>query len=182
MVKELQAKDETMKLPKGPGGKGKEKPVEKRSAGFTFPRLFKRRIAPILQVSEIECGLTCLAMILSYYGRKTTLTELRSRMGVGRDGLSALTIVKAARHYDLRVRAVSLQKNDLRAVSLPAIVHWEFNHFLIVERWTKKYVEVVDPARGRQRLSMEEFDQGFTGVVIMLEPKANFDRQGQAPP
>lgn len=182
MVKELQAKDETMKLPKGPGEKGKEKPVKKRSAGFTFPRLFKPRISPILQVSEVECGLTCLAMILSYYGRKTTLTELRSRMGVGRDGLSALTIVKTARHFDLRVRAVSLQKSDLRAVSLPAIVHWEFNHFLIVERWTKKYVDVVDPAQGRQRLSMEEFDQGFTGVVIMLEPKASFDRQGQAPP
>ena len=67
------------------------------------------------------------------------------------DGLTALDIVKAARGYAMRVRAVSLQENDFRNVTLPAIVHWEFNHYLIVERWMPKYVDLVDPASGRRR-------------------------------
>src|SRR5579875_2434791 len=94
----------------------------------------KRRVPVLLQMSIVECGAACLAMILSYYGRATTVAELRERCGVGRDGLSALNLVKAARSYGLRVRAVSLEENDLRFVTLPAIVHWEFNHFIVVER------------------------------------------------
>src|SRR6185437_13138800 len=119
----------------------------------------------------------CLAMILSYYGRKTGIAEVRERCGVGRDGLSALAIVRAARQYGLRVRAVSLPRNDLRFVPLPAIVHWEFNHFVVLERWSAQRVEVLDPALGRRRLSAEEFDEGFTGVVIELEPGVHFTRQ-----
>jgi len=87
-------------------------------------------------MSGVECGAACLAMILLYYGRKTSVSEIREHCSVGRDGLSALSIVKAAREYGLRVRAVSLQENDFRFITLPAIVHWEFNHFLIVERWS----------------------------------------------
>jgi ABC-type bacteriocin/lantibiotic exporter with double-glycine peptidase domain len=115
-------------------------------------------------------------MLLSYYGRKTAVAEVRQRCQVGRDGLSALDIVKAARNYGMRVRAVSLQDDDLSRISLPAIVHWEFNHFLIVERASSTRVEVVDPALGRRRLGTEEFFNGFTGVVLMLEPGAQFER------
>jgi ATP-binding cassette, subfamily B, bacterial len=125
----------------------------------------------------VECGAACLAMILSYYGRKTSVSEVSTHCEIGRDGLSALSIVKAARAYNLRVRAISLKQNDLRFVTLPAIVHWEFNHFLIVERWSPKHVYVVDPARGRRRLTREEFDAGFTGVVIMLEPGVGFETE-----
>jgi ATP-binding cassette, subfamily B, bacterial len=137
----------------------------------------RKRVPVLLQMSMVECGAACLAMILSYYGRKSSVSEIRDHCGVGRDGLSALNIVKAARSYGLRVRAVSLQENDFRFVSLPAIVHWEFNHFLIVERWTPKYVELVDPGRGRRRVTAEEFDNSFTGVVIMLEPGVQFNRE-----
>jgi ABC-type bacteriocin/lantibiotic exporter with double-glycine peptidase domain len=129
-----------------------------------------------MQMSSVECGATCLAMILSYYGRKTGVSEIRERCGVGRDGLSALTIVRAARDYGLRVRAISLQKNDFRFVRLPAIIHWQFDHYLVVECWSPKYVDVVDPAVGRLRLTAEEFDISFTGVVILLEPAADFIR------
>ncbi|GHO45394.1 peptidase domain-containing ABC transporter [Ktedonospora formicarum] len=145
-------------------------------------RLWKGRITPQLQANEMECGLTCLGMILNYYGRKTTITELRSRFGVGRDGVSALSIVRAARDYGLRVRAVSLQSDDFKAITLPAIVHWEFKHFLIVEKWNKNYVEVVDPAQGRRRLTKEAFDESFTGIVIMLEPGVDFSQQGSTSP
>ena len=110
----------------------------------------------------VECGAASLAMILSYYGRKSSVSEVRDHCGVGRDGLSALSIVKAARSYGLRVRAIALQEDDFRFVTLPAIIHWEFNHFLIVERWTPKYVDLVDPAIGRRRVTAQEFDRSFT--------------------
>ncbi len=120
-------------------------------------------------------------MILQYYGRRTSVSEIRERYGVGRDGLSALSIVKAARNYGLRVRAVSLPNPDFRYVTLPAIVHWEFNHFIVVESWSTTSVEVVDPASGRKQLTPEEFDAGFTGVVIMLEPGVQFVRHTNPP-
>lgn len=113
-------------------------------------------------------------MILGYYGQHISIEEIRTRTGVGRDGLSALGLVQAARSYGLRVRAISLQKPNLRDVRLPAIIHWSFNHFLIVERWSERSIEVVDPASGRRRMTPEEFDAGFTGVVLMLEPGEQF--------
>jgi ATP-binding cassette subfamily B protein len=155
-----------------------EKPRQRRSTRF---RLWRKRVPPVTQMSEVECGAACLAMILQYYGRKTSVSEIRDRCGIGRDGLSALAIVKAARQYGLRVRAVSLPNTDFRYVTLPAIIHWEFNHFIVVERWSPRYVDVVDPALGRRRLTAEEFDEGFTGVVIMLEPGVQFVRHTHLP-
>jgi HlyB family type I secretion system ABC transporter len=144
--------------------------------------LGRRRVPALLQMTEVECGLTCLAMLLSYHGRKTSVAELRSRFGGGRDGSSALSIVKAARTFGMRVRAISLQHSDFRHVMLPAIVHWEFDHFVVVERWSRKYVWVVDPAGGRKRFTCEEFDKGFTGIVITMEPGVHFDRQSSPRP
>ncbi|MFF3206612.1 peptidase domain-containing ABC transporter [Streptomyces sp. NPDC002962] len=142
----------------------------------------RRRVPEVRQMSEVECGLACLTMMLNYHGCGTSLSEMRTRCGVGRDGLSALEIVRIARDHGMRVRTVSLPRNDLRFVALPAIVHWEFTHFLVVERWSRDHVDVVDPARGRCRLTADEFDAGFTGVVILLEPGAAFDRRAAAPP
>lgn len=165
-----------------------EKKAEKqRSGGFLnglqgFARGVRRKRVPLLlQMSAVECGAACLAMILRYYGRKTSISEISERAGVGRDGLSALGIVKTARNYGLRVRAISLQENDLRFVNFPAIVHWQFNHFLIVERWLPTGVDVADPASGRKHMTPEEFDAGFTGVVIMLEPGVQFVKNTAAP-
>lgn len=135
----------------------------------------KRRIPEMRQVTAVECGAACIAMILNYYGYAVSTSEVLERGGVGRDGLTALEIVKAARLYGLRVRAVSVELEDFRFVTLPAIVHWEFNHFLIVERWTRGRIDVVDPALGRRSLTPAEFDEGFTGIAIMLEPGAQFE-------
>src|SRR5579859_704390 len=136
----------------------------------------RRRIPEMQQMDATECGAACLAMILNYYGYKIGVAEVRQRCGVGRDGLSALTIVKVARTYGLRVRAISLSGNDFRSVMLPAIVHWEFSHFLVVERWSARFVDVVDPAQGRRRITSQEFDANFTGVVLLLEPGVHFAR------
>jgi len=140
-------------------------------------KLGRRRVPQILQMSAVECGAACLAMILSYYGHKTSIAEIRERCGVGRDGISAQSIVRAGRDLGLRVRAISLKKNDFRDVRLPAIVHWQFDHFIVVERWKPDRVDVVDPAAGRMRFTAEEFDQSFTGVVLLFEPGVHFHRQ-----
>lgn len=139
-------------------------------------RSFFRRVPILLQMNTTECGAACLAMVLNYYRRKISISEVGEYCKVGRDGLSALNIVQAAREYGLQVRAVTLRENDFRTISLPAIVHWEFNHFIIVERWSRSGVDVVDPALGRRHLTSEAFNDGFTGVVIMLEPGENFQR------
>lgn len=157
----------------------KEQP-EARGAHVRRRRKRWRRVPELRQMSAVECGACCLAMILTYYGRATSVSEVRERCGVGRDGLSALAIVKAARQYGLRVRAVSLKKNDLRFVTLPAIVHWERNHFVVVDRWSPRHVDIVDPAIGRRRLTPEEFAEGFTGVLLMMEPGEQFERQAPA--
>src|SRR5882724_2477430 len=136
-----------------------------------------RRAPEMRQVTAVECGAACLAMILNYYGYATSVSEVQEYCGVGRDGLTALEIVRSARQYGLRVRAVSLDLDDFRFVTLPAIVHWEFNHFLIVERWSSTRIDVVDPAAGRRSLTFEEFDEGFTGVAIMLDPGAQFKQR-----
>jgi ABC-type bacteriocin/lantibiotic exporter with double-glycine peptidase domain len=116
-------------------------------------------------------------MVLTYYGRETTLNECRQYLPTGRDGITARGITQAARDLGLRVRAFSLEPTSLAQVRLPAIVHWNFDHFLVLERWSPQAVEVTDPAMGRRRLSVEEFSAGFTGVVLTMEPGADFRPQ-----
>lgn len=140
----------------------------------TIRNLRQPRVPQILQMSAVECGAACLAMILSYYGRKTTVSEIRERCGIGRDGLSARQIARAAQSYGLRVRIISLPKNDFRAVRLPVIIHWGFDHFTVLERWSPRRIDVVDPAAGRISPAIDEFDTSFTGIVILLEPGAHF--------
>jgi ATP-binding cassette subfamily B protein len=135
-----------------------------------------RRVPVILQLTDVECGAACLAMILNYHGRKTSLSECRDYCSIGRDGITAQTIAGAARHFGLRVRAYSLELADFKYVPLPAIVHWTFNHFVVVERWSQTGAEIIDPALGRRHLTSDEFDEGFTGVTLTLEPGVQFER------
>src|SRR5436305_15341523 len=95
-------------------------------------RSFFRRVPVLLQMNATECGAACLAMMLNYHRRKISISEVSEHCRVGRDGLSALNIVQAARDYGLSVRAITLRENDFRTIRLPAIVHWEFKHFIIV--------------------------------------------------
>jgi ABC-type bacteriocin transporter len=160
----------------------KKQPSTVPRAFFMRLNLQMKRVPVILQMNEVECGLACLAMILSYHGRKTTITEIRTRYGTGREGISALNIVKLARHYGLIARAISLKTNDFRHVTLPAIIHWQFNHFLVVERWSPGRITVVDPALGRRQISEEEFNEDFTGIVMMFEPGLDFQRHRASSP
>lgn len=143
--------------------------------------MFRRKVPELIQMSTVECGAACLAMILGYYGRRTSISEIRENYGIGRDGFSAWDIAQAARSYGLKVRALSLDANDFRTASLPAIVHWQFNHFLVMERWASSFVDVIDPASGRKRLTAQEFDAGFTGIILLFEPDTQFNPRRAAP-
>jgi ABC-type bacteriocin/lantibiotic exporter with double-glycine peptidase domain len=141
----------------------------------------QRRIPVLLQLSAVECGAACLAMVLSSFGRKTTVAECRERTNVGRGGMTAQTLAEAARGFGLRVRAFSIEPEELRHAPLPAIAHWNFDHFVVVERWSPETVTIVDPGSGRQRISAAEFSEGFTGVLLLCEPGAHFERRSKAP-
>jgi len=137
----------------------------------------KRRVPVVLQLNAVECGAACLAMILGYHGRRVRVTDCREICGVGRDGTNAQTLARAARLFGLRVRAFSVEPKDFEHLRLPAIAHWQFNHFVVVERWSPDWVDIVDPGAGRRRLSPTEFESGLTGVVLTFEPGIHFQRK-----
>ena len=143
-------------------------------------RIRPKRVSPILQMSVVECGAACLAMILSYHGRKTRISECTECLGVGRDGVTAQTILKAGREYGLRSKGYSIQElSHLAQIQLPAIIHWEFNHFVVLEQWSPKKVLIVDPGQGRRELTPDEFEAGFTGIVLTFEPGIHFERRSK---
>src|SRR5262249_43964744 len=90
------------------------------------------------------------------------------------------TIAKAARNNGLRVKAYSLEAANVKHIRLPAIVHWNFNHFVVLEHWSSKRADIIDPTFGRRRLRQTEFNEGFTGVVLTFEPGAHFERRRSA--
>lgn len=136
----------------------------------------QKRIPVLLQMNSTECGAACLAMILTYHGRKTRVAECRHYMSSSRDGTTALALTQTARIFGLRTRAYAIEQlADFAHVQLPAIIHWGFNHFVVVERWTPTTVEIIDPSLGRRTLSVAEFGQEFTGVVLTFEPGIHFE-------
>ena len=136
----------------------------------------RRTIPFIRQMEYADCGAACLAMVLGYFGKRVDLRELRDMTGAGRDGVSALSVVTAARTYGLRVRGVRADLDDLRYLPRGSILHWEFSHFVVFERTTRKGIRVVDPARGRRVVSMADLRHAYTGVAILCEPSDGFDR------
>jgi ATP-binding cassette subfamily B protein len=137
-----------------------------------------RKVPVIRQLEDADCGAACLAMVLGYFGHRADLRELRDLTGAGRDGVSALSIVRAARACGLRARGVQAGLDDLRHLPRGSVLHWEFNHFVVFERTTRAGIRVVDPAHGRRVVSGAELRRAYTGVAILLEPSQVFDRGG----
>jgi ATP-binding cassette, subfamily B, bacterial len=135
----------------------------------------KRRIPSIRQMEDADCGAACLAMVLGSFGKRVDLRELRDMTGAGRDGVSALAVVTAARSYGLRARGVRAGLNDLKHLPRGSILHWEFSHFVVFERVTRRGIRVVDPAHGRRVVPMSDVRRAYTGVAIVCETSDDFD-------
>jgi len=133
-----------------------------------------------MQMEALECGAACLAMIAAYYGKWLPPEQVRIDCGVSRDGSSARNIKLAAQNYGFTVRGARGEPEILRRSGVfPCIIHWNFNHFVVLCGFRGKYAYINDPARGNIRVSMDEFDRSFTGVCILMEPGEGFIPDGR---
>ena len=128
-------------------------------------------------MEAVECGAACLTMLLRAHGHHAELSELREACGVSRDGVSAKSVVRVAREYGFEVKAKRLEPEQLAELDGPAIIHWQMNHFVILDRWTPAGADLIDPAVGPRRIDPEEFDKSFTGICIAVKPGESFERR-----
>ena len=139
------------------------------------------RTPVLLQFEATECAAVCLGIVLAHHGRWVRLEELRSACCVGRDGSSAGDLARAAERYGMRVRGWRRHPAQLRRIRPPAILFWEFHHFVVLEGCGQDRFYLNDPANGRRSISAEEFDEKFTGVVLALERGPDFLPGGARP-
>lgn len=151
--------------------------LAKQSARDVRPR----KVPVVMQMEALECGAACLTMILAYHGKWLSLDEVRRECGVSRDGAKAVNVLKAARRYGLRADGYTLDLDGLQEMELPCIIHWNFNHFVVLKGFKGKYAYLNDPARGAVRVTLEELDQSFTGITLCFEEGDGFHPDG-APP
>ncbi|MCK9312943.1 MAG: NHLP family bacteriocin export ABC transporter peptidase/permease/ATPase subunit [Methanocorpusculum sp.] len=139
----------------------------------------RKKVPTILQMEAVECGAASLAMICAYYKKFLPLEQLRVDCGVTRDGVKASNMMKAARRYGFQARGFRKEPADLKTMPLPAIIHWNFNHFVVLEGFAGDQVFINDPGSGPRTVSEEEFDLAFTGVILTFEPGPEFQPSGK---
>ena len=139
------------------------------------------RTPTVLQMENTECGAASLSIMLQHHGRYVPLTQLREMCGVSRDGSDAANLILAARSLGMEARGFKKGLTALEQLKPPAILFWEFNHFLVFEGFRGDRVALNDPALGRRSVSREDFDRSYTGIVLTMEPGPDFKRGGKAP-
>lgn len=140
---------------------------------------FRVKTPTILQMEAVECGAASLAIILAYYRRFIPLETLRVECGVSRDGSKASSLVKVARLHGLEAKGYKIGLDEIKTIKEPWIAFWNFNHFLVIEGFSKDKIYLNDPASGPRAVSWDEFDKGFTGIMLKMRPGENFQRLGR---
>lgn len=130
----------------------------------------------ILQSEVAECGLACVGMISSYYGKKLNIATLRTLFSVGTQGMSVADMIELSDNLDLTSRALQCPLEDIKHLKLPCVLHWDLDHFVVLTRVSGKSVEICDPARGKVQLSLSEIGKHFTGIALELFPSKCFKK------
>ena len=147
-----------------------------RSKAFHFGAGSPRAsVTPILQTEMSECGLACLAMIASHHGHRLDLASLRERHLVSSRGATLKDIIAIAGSLSLSARPLRLDLDHLSELKLPALLHWDLNHYVVLERVGARNVDIIDPGRGRRRLSLDALSKHFTGVALEFTPRTDFE-------
>ena len=138
------------------------------------------KVPVIMQMEALECGAASLAMVMAYYGKWIPLEQVRYDCGVSRDGSNAKNMLLAARNYGFEADGYRFDPQALKKEGLfPCIIHWNFNHFVVLNGFRGNKAVINDPARGTVKVSMEEFDKSFTGICLMVSPGESFEPSGK---
>ena len=138
------------------------------------------KVPVIMQMEALECGAASLAMVLAYYRKWVPLEQVRLDCGVSRDGSNMKNVYLAAQNYGLEVHGYRMELEGIReSGTFPCIIHWEFNHFVVLCGFQGNKAVLNDPARGTVKVSLEEFDEAFTGLVLTFAPGENFRPSGK---
>ena len=140
----------------------------------------RAKVPVVMQMETLECGAASLAMVMAYYGKWVPLEQVRLDCGVSRDGSNAKNVLVAARSYGFDAQGFRCEVGALKKdMSYPCIIHWNFNHFVVLDGFKGDWAYLNDPARGEVKVSMEEFDRSFTGICLQITPGPDFQPGGK---
>jgi len=138
------------------------------------------KVPVVMQMEALECGAASLAMVLAYYGKWIPLEQVRADCGVSRDGSNAKNVLRAARSYGLIAKGYRMEPESLRTEGrFPCIIHWNFNHFVVLCGFRRGKAVINDPAQGNYSVPMDVFDRSFTGICLTFEPGEEFEPGGK---
>ncbi|HBC3193402.1 TPA: peptidase domain-containing ABC transporter [Escherichia coli O146] len=140
---------------------------------------WRRRVPVIHQTETAECGLACLAMICGYFGKNIDLISLRRKFNLSARGANLAGINGIADQLGMVTRALSLELEELGALKMPCILHWDFSHFVVLVSVKRNRYVLHDPARGRRYLGREEMSRYFTGIALEVWPGSEFQAETQ---